>query len=548
MENNILKMENQQVQEEQIEQTKLKDHEPSVTPHTQYMRSGSLASVILIVYVSVALGAVAARYRLFPDTSGETQGAVVMVIAAMFLFYLFAEKKNNVEEGITPGHDIEKAPPIPTEISEEKQKSVDKRYGEGVYTYLASEGSDEADSPRQKGAIAEQTVDDEYPIATSAAPSQADMMLAKRPLILDGDNVTDPTGFRWTSDHLISTKIKVYAKQGQMDWRRIIARPGLGYPQYYGGHQAYRNVNQASGSTGWWDAWHESTGGNNWFWWKLSDEFFNWPENKQYAELELTIVMDNRAHPQVLPIGFSLTIPDLNFDTAGQHFMLWFHWNPFDFMPPYNHPNPVDKRKGPPLHLKKTDYVIHYGSWTFGPDHSGTSSLVIRAKQGGIDWENITGPQKNGSGFFSWVVDHNVGIHNNDQVRLLLRVKNTEQPPHFPAQYQIEVGDAHYRDRAVRATIVIPTNPYAHKIVTERNVSRRLLNKTKTSLSCDNISGRVFPSICPGECLHPRCLKALLAHQPPDLKERCLKCGVPQDLNGLCQHLLKASQDQDSSQ
>lgn len=278
-----------------------------------------------------------------------------------------------------------------------------------------------------------------------------------QPLQIDNNIMVNPVGWRWSSSNqTITTKVRFYVTEGEYDYENMVARPQLGFPSKSDGF-GYSNWNNLQGTNAWF-AWNEGTGGTGWFWWKPSTYWYSLKPEQKRKMLELVLFITNQGVLPDFPVGYSVTCPDYNFNRSVR---VWvqFTSNPMQNMLLTRSPHSDTKMGGekmPPLLIKDTQIVIPKSRWVLLDQDIATCSVPLQANQGEIDWMMIRGKEKNrGDGWFRWEAKQNgvIDITLNNQIT----------PPKFPARYIIEIKDTH-RDRYVRATIILPNNPFVNYI------------------------------------------------------------------------------------
>jgi len=299
------------------------------------------------------------------------------------------------------------------------------------------------------------------------------------PLRLSTQHIIDPTGWRWDSPQTISTVIKIKADTGQLDFQNIMAIPSFGYYQNSG--LEYSSWNKLQGTNGW-DYMNEARHGHGWFWWQPTVNWQNRSDLEKSKELELKLIINTKElespYDKIdFPLSFGLKIHDYNYNNV-LRFWLTFTSDPVKGMShPYEQKAISTHTVAPPLMLKNTYISIPSNLWKI---HNNIAAVIVPlvAQQGGIDWTNITGPEKGPSNkWFSWDTDHKSQLHGPITVKIYCKINNTYKPPsHFPVIYHIRIKDKHMQ-RYVIVQLKLTGNPYDTYRQSSKSLNQTSLQK-----------------------------------------------------------------------
>jgi hypothetical protein len=276
--------------------------------------------------------------------------------------------------------------------------------------------------------------------------------------------IVDPTGWRWDSDHTITTVIKIKAITGQLNFRDIMAIPSLGYHSNSG--LEYSSWNKVQGTNGW-SYLNEARHGHGWFWWQPTVRWQNLTDLQKSKELEIKLIVNNSDKIPEFPVSFGLKIQDFNY---GHVLRVWLTFTHDPMVGMVGNQKAVATHTiAPPLILKNTNLHIAPKLWRI---HKNIATVVVplSVQQGGIDWTNIQGTNKGApTRWFSWDINHNTHAHGPTSIILQCKINNHYKAPlQFPVLYKIKIKDKHM-ERYIIVQLKLLGNPFTYEYVKPKN-------------------------------------------------------------------------------
>lgn len=272
------------------------------------------------------------------------------------------------------------------------------------------------------------------------------------PLILNTYHIVNPQGWKWYSKNTISTVINIRAKKGQMNYKDIMAIPDMGYHRNSG--LEYSNINKIQGTNGW-EYLNESRHDHEWFRWRptLSWQRKSHEEKTKGIQIRL-LVNAQKETGLIFPVSFGLKIHDFNYNKVSR---VWITFTSNPVITDVKTPLISIHHIHQPLMLQSTNINITNGKWKKKNKNILVSTIQLKAEQGEIDFENITGKDKNSQKWFSWSLVKN--FEDKNTLSVICKVNNNySHPNQFPYVSKISVKDKNI-PRYIIVQLVLLHNP-----------------------------------------------------------------------------------------
>jgi len=242
-------------------------------------------------------------------------------------------------------------------------------------------------------------------------------------LTLEKTRVYNLKNWEKLPNNILTNEVTIKAKTGKIDPNTLMSIPQFGFPSLSGGN-GYSNINRLQGTNGW-DYYDEGRDGNKWFFWYIL--------SKSAYEIKIKIILMGNSSPPVFPISYSVRVPDY-YHKILTRFWITFTHNPFISQ----NINSISQ----PLLLDKKSITIKTNEW-IKLRHKNTMQFPITASQGLIDYNNVTGPQKQTPTWFSWKLSE-YNVQNENRIVISCKINNNYQPPTLPVRYTLKIKDKNF--------------------------------------------------------------------------------------------------------